>query len=308
VNRENAGTPPAGEPVRVRAVRLALQHWPFPRGREATWRILHRLLPSLPFLTEIEPGIFVVADLDDYIVRYYFLFGLRKDPSFRLGRDLVRPGDTVIDVGANIGLWVMGVARAAGPTARIHAFEPLPANFERLEANVGRNSLDWIQCHPLALAERDGEARLLLPRSGNSGVGSLRTDPGGESVAVTLTTLDGFCRREGLARVHFLKVDVEGAEMRVFEGAGKLLASDRPPLLMFEVGDSLAAAFGTSSAAVKARLATHGYGCYRYRNARLQTVDVDEKHTASEDLIALHPCHLTEYPILAHLARPRVSR
>jgi hypothetical protein len=96
--------------------------------------------------------------------------------------------------------------------------------------------------------------------------------------------------------------------MRVSEGAGKLLASDRPPLIMFEVGDSLAAAFGTSSAAVKGCLAAHGYGCYRYRNARLETVDVDENHMASEDLIALHPCHLAEYPIVAHLARPRVSR
>src|SRR5262249_19679529 len=155
----------------------------------------------------------------DYVLHYYFLLGFRRDPGFELVRDLVRPGDTVLDVGANIGLWVLGVARAAGPSAVVHAFEPLPSNFARLSDNLGRNPLGWVRCHRRALADRTGEARFLVPGAANSGVGSLSDHGRGESLTVAVTTLDAFCHHHAIARVHFLKVDVEGAELKVFRGA-----------------------------------------------------------------------------------------
>jgi hypothetical protein len=75
----------------VRAARLTLQRWPFRRGRERIWRAIRPILPRTPFYTEVEPGIVVLADLDDYILRHYFINGLRQDPAFQLIRGLVRP-------------------------------------------------------------------------------------------------------------------------------------------------------------------------------------------------------------------------
>ena len=288
---------------RVRALRSGLQRWPFPRGRGVLLRSLRPFLPPGPFLIEVEPGIFVEDDLRDYMILYYFVHGFRDDPAFQLARRLVRPGDTVLDVGANVGLWLMGVARAAGPDGAVHAFEPLPANFARLAANVRRNGLGWVRCHPLAVADEVGEAFLLLPAGENSGLGSLCGRDLGERIRVAVTTVDDFCAREGLARVDLVKVDVEGAEPRVFQGAARLLAGERAPMVMFETGDTLAASFGTSPAEAKHLLTDAGYSIYRFRQDRLEGVGPDEAHPASEDLFAFRPRHLEESPALAALRR-----
>src|SRR5204862_27361 len=83
----------------------------------------------------------------------------------QLARRLVRARDVVLDVAANVGLWLMGVARAAGAESTVHGFEPLPANFRRLSDNVDRNRLAWVRCHPVAVAAEVGTA-VLLPPSG----------------------------------------------------------------------------------------------------------------------------------------------
>jgi FkbM family methyltransferase len=286
----------------VRGARLTLQRWPFRRGRERIWRAVRRFLPRTPFYTEMEPGIVVLADLDDYILRYYFINGLSQDPAFQLIRGLVRPGDVVIDVGAHVGLWVMGVARAAGPTAAVHAFEPLPGNFESLTANVRRNGLEWIQCHPQAVADVPGEAEFKLPRTGNTGVGSLSASAAaGPSVHVRVTTLDAFCQGAALPRVDFLKVDAEGAELRIFRGSRALIESEKGPLITFEVGDTLAAAFGSTAADTKRFLVQAGYGIYRCRHDKLESVPADAGHPTSEDLVALRAAHLETHPRLRQM-------
>src|SRR6185295_6677499 len=100
---------------------------------------------------------------------------------------------------------------------------------------------------------------LLLPPPSNSGVGYLAPALGRGSVVVPLTTLDDFCAQQGLSQVDLMKVDVEGAELKVFRGAKALLASSGAPIIMFEVGEELAGRFGGSSANVKECLASFGY-------------------------------------------------
>jgi hypothetical protein len=153
----------------------------------------------------------------------------------------------------------------------------------------------------MALSDVVGEARLLVPQGGNSGAGSLARKPGEASVAVPVTTLDEFCHQRGLSRVDLLKVDVEGAELKVFRGAQQLLASSGAPIIMFEVGESLTAGFGASTSEVKRFLAALGYGVYRYAKGLLVSVPNDEVHPTPEDLLAFRPAHVRERPRLAGL-------
>lgn len=286
------------EPARVKFVRKCLQNWPLPRGKGILLKAFRPLLRARSFVFELEPGIVVPGELDDYMFLHFFVHGMRLDSSFALARGLTRPGDTVLDVGANLGFWLMGVARIAGAEATVHAFEPLPLNVDRLGRHLRMNGLEWVKCHACAVGAEVGEATFRPPMGCNSGVGSLSVTAERGDLTVRVTTLDRFCSEHELNRVDLLKVDVEGAELLVVKGAEALLNSARAPVVMFEVGDELAARFGNTSADVKKAFAERGYLVYRFRRGRLILVDTREAHPSSEDLFALRPSHFDERPAL----------
>ena len=264
-------------------------------------RIAGPLLRDRPLTFRLEPGVLVQGDLEEHQCRYYLAYGLSRDPSFRLARRVVNSGDTVIDVGANVGFWLMGVARRAGPEATIHALEAFPANATRLRAHLALNGLTWVRCHEVAAGATPGEASFIPPPEGNDGLGSLACDGKASGYKVSVTTLDAFCLDQGVSRVDMLKVDVEGGELLVFRGARNLLASREAPMIMFEVGDTLAKRFGTSCTEVKALLEASDYSIFRFDGVKLRRIATKAAHPVSEDLFALRTSHLRERPLLQGL-------
>jgi FkbM family methyltransferase len=131
-----------------------------------------------------------------------------------------RPGDTVVDLGANIGLFALYLQSRA-PGIRIHCFEPATPTRERLERNLSANGLSAdVSVYPLAVCDRERVAALKQGR--NSGVRSLvpsaDTSTGVEIVpCVGLSEALELCRAE---HVDLLKIDVEGSEVEILEGAG----------------------------------------------------------------------------------------
>ena len=106
-----------------------------------------------------------------------------------------------------------------------------------------------------------------------------------------VVTLDSYVERERIDRVDLMKIDVEGAEMLVFKGASRLLASDASPIVFFELNDALCSACQVTARDVKQLLIDHGYGVYRWRSRRFEAVAPAERHQG-EDLFALKPRHL----------------
>lgn len=151
-------------------------------------------------------------------------------------RTRVRPGATVIDAGAHIGVYSLLFSHWVGPTGRVEAFEPDPATADRLEANLKRNRLVNVHVHRCALGE--AETRLPLNVTADPGFNSFGVPAGGSSVArrvpVPVTTLDLFCRREGIDHIDLLKMDIEGWEVPAFRGAGRLLREGRLGMAMVE--------------------------------------------------------------------------
>jgi FkbM family methyltransferase len=130
----------------------------------------------------------------------------------------IRSGDTVLDIGAHIGLYTLTAARAVGPTGRVVAFEPSTANFVLLEANVVANGYSNVELHRAACSDTAGTGVLVLSPT-NSGDHQLRADGAGSRVdTVRLDDLD--------VRPQVVKMDVQGAEPLVLAGAAQLLASD----------------------------------------------------------------------------------
>lgn len=284
-------------------MRRCFAWWPFPRGKGLLLRLFRPRLRR-GFLVETEPGIVVRGALDDYMPLTFLLATVENEPALLLSRELIRAGDTVFDVGAHVGLWVLGAARRAGASGRVHAFEPVGASRERLLDNLALNDLRGVVVQPFALGDRAGRVTAYAASHGNSAAAALvRREGVDRPFETTLVTLDDYCAEQGIDRVDFLKVDVEGAELLVFRGGARVLASADAPVVMFEVDDGLASSFGSSPAAVKRLLGACGYGIFRVDGRRLRPVSADAGHRC-EDLFALTPTHFTRHPALrARLAR-----
>jgi FkbM family methyltransferase len=281
-------TEPKSEPFDIRVIRQIFRRWPFPRGRGLLLKILSPLLRKRHFIFEAADGVLVPSDLDDWITLHGFIEGY--DSEFSPSWSLIRPGGTVFDVGANIGIWTIGAARRAG---KVHAFEPLESNFVRLESNVELNRASNIVARNLAVSDRAGTLQFFPSPNTNSGVGLLAPKTWNvPTCEVEATTLDDYCEHNEIRSVDVLKIDVEGAELLVLKGATRLLNSASPPAIIFEMNHEMAARFNSSPATIGDLLSQFGYSISAHRSGCWQPISIAE-FSGHEDLLAF-PKHAME--------------
>lgn len=202
--------------------------------RDALRKRAHREWPGGYVLQTGGLYFYVPAQLD-LMAAYKLLKPFRPEPCVPR---FCRPGDTVVDVGANIGEWTLQMAAAVGPAGRVIAIEPVPHMAQALEKSVLANNLRQVTIAALAVAERPGEAEFSVEQANTGGSRLGRFARGAERfdyIKVRLATLDGLLEEAGVARVDFIKIDVEGYELEVLQGARATLAKWRPPLYL-EVG------------------------------------------------------------------------
>lgn len=148
-------------------------------------------------------------------------------------------GRTVYDVGCLEGLYTMFFARAVGPTGRVVAFEPNPANCAALRGNVAVNGFQNVSVYDVGLGEGTAHAELAVPY-GLPGQGTARTDlknaylrrRGTTRVPIRIRSLDEIVAADGLAAPNVIKIDVEGFELPVLRGAVKTLGTFAPDLFI----------------------------------------------------------------------------
>ncbi len=220
------------------------------------------------------------------------LFGEYEPIQTRVYRALVSPGDVVLDVGANFGWFTVLFANWTRPGGMVHAFEPVPQIFEYTKESIMLNGLSsGVVAKNLALGERDGELTVFtfggLPH-GHASASSLgRTDAVPNRCA--LRKLDTYAAENGLSRLDFVKVDVEGYEGEVFRGGAETL-SRYHPIIAFEVNPSCLSHRRVTAASIWGDLREFGYySLWRIaRNGALV-----EEHTPLEsenaDYIAADP-------------------
>jgi FkbM family methyltransferase len=173
------------------------------------------------------------------------------------------PGMTAFDVGANIGVFATLLARLVAPGGGVHAFEPFAASRKRLLRTLELNHMDEVVVNDVAVADTVGSALLadygpgyeswstLAPRTVALEHGQLQP---ARQTEVATTTLDHYCAAAGIERIDVLKVDVEGAEMRVLQGAEELLERGAIDLVLMEVADTTLGPAGSSALEVVERL------------------------------------------------------
>jgi FkbM family methyltransferase len=145
-------------------------------------------------------------------------------------------GGVAFDVGANIGLISLTLAESVGPEGQVVAFEALPANVERLRANLELNECGRrVRVEAAAAGAATGESVFLVHRSG--GMGKLggsagRDETYDDEIAVSVVSLDDYVFQQEHPLPSLIKIDVEGGEGMVLQGAGRLLAEQLPTLLI----------------------------------------------------------------------------
>lgn len=149
-------------------------------------------------------------------------------------RRLLQPGQQVIDIGANYGLYALSMARRVGPGGRVWAFEPASSTADYLARSIAANALDNVVLEKSALSSASGTAYLSL--HDNAELNELvRGDAGGAATeAVPLTTLDECLQRHGWQDIDFMKIDAEGEEANILKGGGRFFA-ELSPLVEYEV-------------------------------------------------------------------------
>jgi FkbM family methyltransferase len=170
----------------------------------------------------------------------------------------------IIDVGANLGLFSL-VVRERFHDRRIIAFEPVPSTFAALLANAARNSATNMECHPLAVSDRDGTARFVVLENAraNSSLETGASPQGGDTIEIECVTLDRFVSEAGIERIALLKVDVEGFEISVFRGAADVLSRVRPRVVYFEICPAIAQGAGFPPDEAAVFLEKQGYALHR---------------------------------------------
>ncbi len=160
--------------------------------------------------------------------RLLYLEGARFILERRIISELVRAGDQVADVGANIGYYALMFSRLTGKSGEITCFEPEPDNLRELYRNVQRNHLKNVKVNESAVGDSTGECTFAR------GLNGTVCENGGGDIVVKMVRLDSVIKH----KIDFLKVDVEGYEGHVLAGAERLIREHRP-VMFVEVHPSM---------------------------------------------------------------------
>ncbi|HKW56449.1 MAG TPA: FkbM family methyltransferase [Candidatus Acidoferrum sp.] len=222
---------------------------------------MRRVFPEMPIPLRLPFGVWWLAQ--DGALDHDLMYDGFEGEERRVVRRFLRPGMTVVDIGAHHGLYTLLASKCVGRKGRVIAFEPSPREFARLAQHVRFNRCSNVTLQQCALGDHCGEADLFQVDGFRDWGNSLRRPDVPEptrTLRVPLRTLDHFVAAGGIARVDFIKLDAEGAELSVLEGARSLLQSALRPVILAEVEDRRTRPWGYA-----AREIIHCLAAWNYR-------------------------------------------
>ncbi|MGH9967622.1 MAG: FkbM family methyltransferase [Pyrinomonadaceae bacterium] len=254
---------------------FAIRHNRYLGRAEWIWRFLRPLYDSLNAVTGRKGLERVINSTDKLLIApQWRMIGEVYEPEvWRSLMSQVRVGDVVADVGSYLGLYTLALAKRVGETGRVFAFEPNRGNYRALKEHVILNDVAGnVSIVQAAVGERNGYADLKCNLDSSYIDGAIKILPEEQDSSVRCLTLDGFF--EG-AKLDLLKIDVEGYEEKVLEGAKCLLSDkDRSPRAIFiEVHPYAWPTVGTTSESLLDFLAQCGYDVRDLDRTRVLSIE-----------------------------------
>ena len=185
-----------------------------------------------------------------------------EEGEWRFVERFLKPDMIVLDVGAHHGFYTILCSKKVGTTGRVIAFEPSPGEQRKLSFHLKLNHCKNVKIEPYALAAQNGKATLFIIKGRDTVFNSLRPPAVSmptETIAVSTIRLDDYLKSVCLHKVDFVKIDAEGAELEILQGAEHSLMAESSPIMMIEVSDDRTRPWGYSSSAIYDFLAEQGY-------------------------------------------------
>lgn len=223
----------------------------------------------------------------DHVAYPFAVHGYFNWRNVAIARAVCDPGAVIMDIGANVGSETVSFSDIAGERGAVYAFEPYPPNLERLRRNAGQTRWRNVTVFSQALSDSAGEVAFSAPAQENSGCGYVRDDSAGDdraTVTVARTTIDALAGE--LRSPRLMVMDVEGHELAVLRGAERLLARERP-VIVLEVLEDLLARAGSSPVMIAEHLGSHGYELYEIGRLGLSPIPSGGRIPRASDWLAV---------------------
>ena len=275
-------------PFRALSMRLllALTRGTRLKGRLRLAMALNRfVMPPGGFVrSRMRSGLVMELDLTDSLQQWFHYLGEYETPESALILSMLPPDGVFVDVGANVGWHTLQAAAHLQGRGWVYAFEPLAMNAERLVRNLELNGLSNVTVEVLGLTDRAETVDLATEflRSGNASMARRGAVMRGH-YDVRCLPFDEYVSRQGLDRIDFIKIDVEGAELRTLKGMTRVLTRPNAPPVLCELNPVLLSLMGSSAREVESYFESHGYEARpprgRQGTPRLDHGEAVEGHT-----------------------------
>ncbi len=259
------------------------QGHPFKTLLRMFWWKINQLFFHLPVLYSLTPTKKIICEPNNSYGSFIVYARFPEYSELKFTSSYLEKSDTFIDVGAHIGDGVL-LAADKITNGRIIAFEPTPAIITKLKMNLTINGLEKkVQVVEKIVSDKVGSEMFILQAESeiNSIAHKHVAQKAEKTVKILATTLDAFAAQENLTQIQLLKIDVEGAEPKVFDGAKKLLQKHALEVIIFEINPRGLTAWGSSPQELCLFVEKFGYQLYEFRHdGKLMPINVEAWKTA----------------------------
>ena len=204
------------------------------KKNDLRYGLLRFMNPNGLYLKEIQ-GSKMYLDLNDIgISKELALSDIREEKATIMTYEVLKKGDVVIDIGANIGYYALIESRLVGNEGRVFAFEPAPENVKLLKKNIGINKYKNIEVSDFAVGDIEGLQTMYVSNRCNwNSMYKTETLDVQEEITVRLSTLNSLLDNKEYP--NFIRMDVEGYETAIIRGMNRILEKDNPLMMFIEV-------------------------------------------------------------------------
>lgn len=224
-------------------------------------RLADLLVPRKKTQSALLFGSHFLLDTTDYLQRHMYAGSFERLET-RIVRKVLRPGMTFVDVGANIGYYTALGARLVGPTGTVFAFEPSDYAYPRLTRMIETSGLKCVRAVKCGLADVAGERFLygaVDERPCELHTATMVPQDNSQRAIVRTDTLDHMAEQLDIKRIDLLKIDVDGLDPLVLQGAANLIANGRIHHVLMECAEYWFNKMNTSTVETVAYLKSSGF-------------------------------------------------